>query len=583
MSGNKTNEQLNLADKNTVDILGNEIDTINTNISALNTNVSALDAKIDECKQNIGGRYLLEPVWSPRILEEESYLRSDTFNWYDGKKYKQAYNHLLNDYNASAVVKKDYILYIKKHGDIVDEGSILSNFSENNYAVSDKLIPSSATKDYIITAKIYVTSSSGLSTIFSSFDNNYKVQFGYDRIVIYDRGAQIRGAIAHPLNTWIWVKLIQKENSCNIYSLKDNNYTLETLPNISRWDQDIINIDVGQDWWGNRYIDIGGNNGATPAEYFRGNLDLDGFEIRSDNNVVWVGSKPITYKAAEDGDKIILSTDTETSNNLEEIYSRTGIAWYYILDIENTRFKLPRTQWNFVGLRPNGSVGEYVEESLPNAKGSFYNVQNITTNVATGIFDDSNVKVNYSVGGSTSAKAGTMNASLNNSSSVYKDGASVQQRANQMILYFYAGETKSEVNSRIAEASSTPEYSIIDPIVDVNTAMFKQPATSSDFTDGGILKLEAIGNVVTITMDLELITDFTAGTRNEIFKIKNTKYLPKTSGRFTANGHSSLPCYIDCVLNEDNTEAIFYLVLKSAYTHSDTQRVQSNIVYISHN
>ena len=176
-----------------------------------------------------------------------------------------------------------------------------------------------------------------------------------------------------------------------------------------------------------------------------------------------------------------------------------------------------------------------------------------------------------------------MKADLNNSSSVYKDGASVQQRATQMILYFYAGETKSEVNSRIAEASVTPEYSIIDPIVDVNTAMFKQPTVSSDFTDGGILKLEAIGDVVTITMDLELISEFTAGTRNEIFKIKNAKYLPKTPGRFTANGHSSLPCYIDCVLNEDNTEAIFYLVLKSAYTHSDTQRVQSNIVYISHN
>ena len=157
-----------------------------------------------------------------------------------------------------------------------------------------------------------------------------------------------------------------------------------------------------------------------------------------------VGDLTINYILADDGHKIILAADTETLANLETLYTNTGIAWYYILDTENRRFKLPRSQWNFVGLRPDGSVGEYVEESLPNAKGTFYNVQNTTTNIATGIFDDSEVINRYAVGGGVNVKAGIMKADLNNSSSVYKDGASVQQRANQMILYFYVGEEEVE-------------------------------------------------------------------------------------------------------------------------------------------
>ena len=160
---------------------------------------------------------------------------------------------------------------------------------------------------------------------------------------------------------------------------------------------------------------------------------------------------------ADDGHKIILATDTETLANLETLYNETGIAWYYILDIDNTRFKLPRTQWNFVGLRPNGSISEYVEESLPNAKGTFYNVQNTTTNLATGIFDDSKVNENYTVGGSINAKAGMMKADLNNSSSVYKDGASVQQKSTQMILYFYVGVEEVEPKETIIRNRSIGE------------------------------------------------------------------------------------------------------------------------------
>ena len=47
----------------------------------------------------------------------------------------------------------------------------------------------------------------------------------------------------------------------------------------------------------------------------------------------------ISYYQADDGHKIVLP-DQESA--VVELYNRTGYAWYYILDMENQRFKLPR-------------------------------------------------------------------------------------------------------------------------------------------------------------------------------------------------------------------------------------------------
>lgn len=50
-----------------------------------------------------------------------------------------------------------------------------------------------------------------------------------------------------------------------------------------------------------------------------------------------VGSYTITYVLATDGHKI-----TTDETNVANIYNESGVAWYYILDTTNQRFKLPR-------------------------------------------------------------------------------------------------------------------------------------------------------------------------------------------------------------------------------------------------
>ena len=172
---------------------------------------------------------------------------------------------------------------------------------------------------------------------------------------------------------------------------------------------------------------------------------------------------------ADDGHKIILATDTETLANLETLYNKTGIAWYYILDTENQRFKLPRSQWNFVGLRPNGSAGEYVEENLPNIKGSFASndfTDDSTGAITSGAFYTVNNNLRDAANGGGGSK--TLNFDASRSSSVYKDGASVQQRATQMILYFYVGGEEVEPEEVVIRNRNIGE--IFTSILPVNDA-----------------------------------------------------------------------------------------------------------------
>lgn len=143
----------------------------------------------------------------------------------------------------------------------------------------------------------------------------------------------------------------------------------------------------------------------------------------------------ITFKVTPRGFRIADSTQEQAILNL---YNTTGVAWYYIIDPTNTRFKLPRTKYGFVGLRD--SVGEYVSESLPNIKGFIDN--SAVSSGQTGAFASSGSYSSTPIAttSSSTVKRGYIDFNASNSSLTYQDNAPVQQRATQMYLYFYAGE-----------------------------------------------------------------------------------------------------------------------------------------------
>lgn len=162
--------------------------------------------------------------------------------------------------------------------------------------------------------------------------------------------------------------------------------------------------------------------------------DIDGKTATSET----IGSYTISYYLADDGHKI--TTDEATVLN---IYNESGVAWYYVLDTVNTRFKLPRTKYGFVGLRD--TVGKYVPESLPNiTAGIIWNGCGGATTTTSGAWRY-NASAITSQGGAGMAYGG-VDFDASRSSSTYQDNAPVQQRATQMYLYFYMGQTIKNQN-----------------------------------------------------------------------------------------------------------------------------------------
>lgn len=155
-----------------------------------------------------------------------------------------------------------------------------------------------------------------------------------------------------------------------------------------------------------------------------------------------IAGTTITVYVATDGHKVVLA-DQET--NVASIYTATGVAWYYILDTTNQRFKLPRTQFNVVGLRD--TVGKYVAPGLPNITGMISMINPAPNDYRSRFTAGSGALKGtgtYSAGRSPSTSEtgnGYPNASLDASwsNSIYGNSTTVQAPATQMYLYFYVG------------------------------------------------------------------------------------------------------------------------------------------------
>jgi len=159
--------------------------------------------------------------------------------------------------------------------------------------------------------------------------------------------------------------------------------------------------------------------------------DIDGKTTQTET----IAGTTITFYLADDGHKIV---DSSQEANVGQIFLDTGVAWYYILDETNTRFKLPRTEHGVVGVR--GNVGDYVEAGLPNITGMFDLPATYGSATSSGALI-------ASTSGTTGSpnninKAGDLRVEINasRSSTIYGNSTTVQPPATQMYLYFYIGE-----------------------------------------------------------------------------------------------------------------------------------------------
>lgn len=77
-----------------------------------------------------------------------------------------------------------------------------------------------------------------------------------------------------------------------------------------------------------------------------------------------IGSETITYKRCANGMKVADATQQEAIMN---VFANTGSAFYFILDTENTRFKLPRTKYSLIGYEDG--LGNYVAQEAASGSG----------------------------------------------------------------------------------------------------------------------------------------------------------------------------------------------------------------------
>ena len=177
------------------------------------------------------------------------------------------------------------------------------------------------------------------------------------------------------------------------------------------------------------------NGSVYEAAYDHLEADITGKTLTSET----VAGVTVQFYLADDGHKIC--PDTEESN-VASIYTATGVAWYYIIDTTNERFKLPRTKFGVTGLRD--TVGNYVAPGLPNIIGDLGNPNTLTNygerGTVSGAFREkwNNVGYGNTTLGSETRWSVEFDASLSNS--IYGNSTTVQAPATQMYLYFFVGE-----------------------------------------------------------------------------------------------------------------------------------------------
>lgn len=146
-----------------------------------------------------------------------------------------------------------------------------------------------------------------------------------------------------------------------------------------------------------------------------------------------------------DGHRVILVTNNE-NEDVDAVYDEIGVAWYYVLDKTNTRFKLPRTKYSFDGYR--GTVGGYIEAGLPDLKGELSAIRGITSFVATGVFKEKSSFTTNPGGGTGNWRSVEFGASYGND--IYGNSDTVQTPATEMYLYFYVGDFSSTAIAQTA-------------------------------------------------------------------------------------------------------------------------------------
>lgn len=144
-----------------------------------------------------------------------------------------------------------------------------------------------------------------------------------------------------------------------------------------------------------------------------------------------ISGHTITYTLADDGHKIVSDAN---ASEVEGLYNDTGVAWYYILDLVNHRFKLPRI---------NNEKEKILDEiSKVRVKDNNGNATNLTAQW--------NGSIN-NVWALTTTVSGDPAYFSNQSETLYSDSSTADKYyAGKKYLYFYVGQFSQTATEQTA-------------------------------------------------------------------------------------------------------------------------------------
>lgn len=264
-----------------------------------------------------------------------------------------------------------------------------------------------------------------------------------------------------------------------------------------------------------------------------------------------ISGTTITFYRADDGHKIVLAAQ---ESNVTAIYNATGVAWYYILDTANTRFKLPRTKYAFAGLRD--TVGNYVAPGLPNHTHSPLYVQGST--------DDTGDQGQYvitdpGVFWGTATNQGSTGGVVE--TGIYGNSTTVQPPATQMYLYFYVGNTvQDQTTIDIGEITEALNDKADTDLGNVSVPYVTESYTSGTswyrkWSDG---RIEQGGHVSddTQALTIVLLTPFTS-TNYQVFSNCTVTNAAAATGRNYV-AYNKTTTQFSCAEGYSNSSALAY-------------------------
>ena len=238
--------------------------------------------------------------------------------------------------------------------------------------------------------------------------------------------------------------------------------------------------------------------------------DITGKTLQSET----ISGITIQFYLADDGHKICPASE---ESNVASIYAATGVAWYYILDTTNQRFKLPRVspdKANVLDTAPV-SVGVYgdgnklmLRRTSDGATGGLicYAAGNPNNSLFTNEFSAYNGTVGISTDPTNSGLIGSGTMTTNGATTYY---------SGKKYLYFYVGNFTQTALENTAGLNASLFNAKAD--IDLSNAALNASTSAKETINGWLMPDYSAGTSLTFT-------DLNTATEAGFFEIWGTAY-----------------------------------------------------------